>query len=150
MSNSPRDAFEVVALELMNFVTSKTFTKLCILIRPVTAIVPTITQIIVFNAQMIFALKLVLPTVPTIRIPRTTSQFIAQIKTVSFTIAFKIFLDTVPRLALEFSGGTGVVGALGLVRPVAAVVVVVALPPAGDTLVVGAPELGLGTLAVPT
>jgi len=85
-------------------VTSERLAHLLILIRVVAAVVMTITPLMIADAQVIVAFKLVLRAVPAIRESWTTAQFITQIMAVSFPIAFQLGSDAMSRIALEVLG----------------------------------------------
>ena len=125
----------------MDLVALEVPAHLVLLIAAVSAIISSVTEIIVVDAQMILALESVLATIAASGEPRLTADLVGQVEAVLLAVTLQVLLDAVARVALELAGRTGVGLAVALVGPVAAVVVVVALPPARDAFVVVALEL---------
>ena len=71
------------------------------LIRPVNAVISTVTNIAMTDAKMVIAFKLLFRTVLSIRVARWAVEFIRQIVAISVSVAFKVGSNAVARSTLE-------------------------------------------------
>ena len=145
----PRDAFEIVTLELVNVVASEGPTKFFFLIASVPAIIPTIAKIIVIHAQVVVTFEFLFTAEFSVGVPWTTSNFIAQIQAIAFTITFQFGFDAMTRSTLEFAG-TSMTFASDLVTSISAIIVMIAPPTIGNTLVISALKFRFGTISKPS
>ena len=145
----PRDAFEIVTLELVNVVASEGATKFFFLIASVPAIIPTIAQIIVIHAQVVVTFEFLFAAEFSVGVPWTTSNFIAQIQAIAFTITFQFGFDAMTRGTLEFAG-TSMTFTSDLVTSISAIVIMIAPPTIGNTLVISALKFRFGTISKPS
>ena len=90
---------------------------------------------------MIVTLVFVFRTIFSIGESWRTAELIREVIAVPVTVTAKLLFDAVTRGALELASRTGVGLALGLVRAVIAVIVLVTLPPGRDALVIATLEL---------
>ena len=133
----------------MNVVAGEGPTKFFFLIASVPAIIPTIAKIVVIDAQVVVTFEFLFAAEFSIGVPRTTPNFIAQVQTVAFTVTFQFGFDTMTGGTLEFAG-TCMTFASDLVTSVSAIVVMIAPPSIGNTLVIAALKFRFGTISKPS
>lgn len=72
----PRNAFVVVALELLDFVACEVFTQLWSFVTSVTAVIYLVAEVTLSDAQLVITCELIVGTIFAIWITRRTSQFV--------------------------------------------------------------------------
>jgi hypothetical protein len=118
-------------------------------IGAVTAIVFPITDLRIENAQLGgLTLKLILRTVPAIRIPGRTTYLIAEVPTVPVAIAPEVRRNAMTTLTLECAILALETATVEFVRVVSAIIVMVTPPLTWYTFSVGTLELRLRTLSI--